>query len=133
MLPPKTGSRSALPMPPIAWPNASRCATQGIAHVQVRTADELAKALPDADVLVVSMLWKNELAKIATKLKFIQSISAGIDQYDKEVLRAHGIRLASAAGVNATAVAEHAMALMLALQRKLPEAATTRAPSAGGA
>jgi phosphoglycerate dehydrogenase-like enzyme len=95
----------------------------GIAHVQVHSAEELAKALPEADVLVVSMLWKNELAGAAGKLKFIQSISSGVDWYNNDVLRAHGIRLASAAGVNAVAVAEHAMALMLALQRRLPEAA----------
>ena len=35
------------------------------------------------------------------------------------MLRAHGIRLANAAGVNAHAVAEHAMALILALKRHL--------------
>jgi phosphoglycerate dehydrogenase-like enzyme len=94
----------------------------GIAHTQVRSAAELAQHLPEADVLVVSMLWKNELAGIAKKLKFIQSISAGTDQYDRAVLRDGGIRLASAAGVNAFAVAEHAMALILALSRRLPEA-----------
>jgi D-2-hydroxyacid dehydrogenase (NADP+) len=94
----------------------------GISHVEVRSADELARHLPKADVLVVSGLWKNELAGIASKLKFIQSISAGTDQYDKVLLRQRGIRLASAAGVNAEAVAEHAMALMLALCRRLPEA-----------
>jgi D-2-hydroxyacid dehydrogenase (NADP+) len=37
-------------------------------------------------------------------------------------LKALGIRLASARGVNERAVAEHAMALMLALARRLPEA-----------
>ena len=58
-------------------------------------------------------------ARQAKRLKFIQSISAGIDQYDQDVLRAHGIRLANAAGVNAQAVAEHAMALILALKRHL--------------
>jgi phosphoglycerate dehydrogenase-like enzyme len=94
----------------------------GLAHVEVRAADDLRRHLPEADVLVVSMLWKNELADIAKKLKFIQSISAGVDMYDKDVLRAHDIRLASAAGVNAVAVAEHAMALILALSRRLPEA-----------
>ena len=94
----------------------------GIVHVEVRSAEALAQQLPEADVLVVSMLWKNELAATARKLKFIQSISAGTDQYDKALLRARGIRLASAAGVNAEAVAEHAMALMLALARRLPEA-----------
>ena len=65
------------------------------------------------------MMWKNELVTQAKRLKFIQSISAGIDQYDQEVLRAHGIRLANAAGVNAHAVAEHAMALILAFKRQL--------------
>lgn len=122
MLPPKTGLTICFAH--AAYRMAERFALRntGIRHVQVRSAEDLAKALPEADVLVVSMLWKNELAKIATKLKFIQSISSGVDWYDKDVLRAHGIRLASAAGVNATAVAEHAMALMLALQRRLPEA-----------
>jgi len=94
----------------------------GIAHVEVRSAERLARELPAADVLVVSGLWKNELAGIAPKLRFIQSISAGTDQYDRTLLRTRGIRLASAAGVNAEAVAEHAMALMLALARRLPEA-----------
>jgi len=37
-------------------------------------------------------------------------------------LARRGIRLASARGVNARAVAEHAMALILALSRRLPEA-----------
>jgi phosphoglycerate dehydrogenase-like enzyme len=94
----------------------------GINHMEVRSADELARRLPEADVLVISGLWQNELAAIASKLTFIQSISAGTDQYDKALLRERGIRLASAAGVNAEAVAEHAMALMLALCRRLPEA-----------
>ena len=94
----------------------------GIAHVEVRSADALAQHLQQADVLVVSMLWKNGLAALAGKLQFIQSISAGTDQYDKAMLHQRGIRLASAAGVNAEAVAEHAMALMLALARRLPEA-----------
>src|SRR5262245_48320850 len=94
----------------------------GIAHVEVRTAEDLARHLPEADVLVVSMLWRNELAATGDRLKLIQSISAGTDQYDKRLLRDRGIRLASAAGVNAQAVAEHAMALVLALSRRLPEA-----------
>jgi phosphoglycerate dehydrogenase-like enzyme len=94
----------------------------GIAHFQVNTADELARRLPEADVLVVSMMWTNELAASTPRLRFIQSISAGTDQYDKALLRERGIRLASAAGVNAEAVAEHAMALILALSRRLPEA-----------
>jgi D-2-hydroxyacid dehydrogenase (NADP+) len=94
----------------------------GIAHVQVRDAAGLARHLPESQVLVVSMLWKSELAGIAPQLKFIQAISSGTDFFDRDVLRTRGIRLASAAGANANAVAEHAMALILALRRHLPSA-----------
>jgi phosphoglycerate dehydrogenase-like enzyme len=104
-----------------AYRMADRFAARGtgIAHVQVHSPEEFAGALPEADVVVVSMMWKNDLVARAKRLKFIQSISAGIDQYDREVLRANGIRLANAAGVNAHAVAEHAMAMILALKRHL--------------
>jgi phosphoglycerate dehydrogenase-like enzyme len=67
-------------------------------------------------------MWKNDLIPHAGKLKFIQSISSGMDQYSKEQLAAKNIRLASAAGVNARAVAEHAIALILAVARRLTEA-----------
>src|SRR5439155_6121800 len=49
-------------------------------------------------------------------------IGAGTDQFPRDGLARRGIRLASARGVNARAVAEHAMALILALSRRLPEA-----------
>jgi phosphoglycerate dehydrogenase-like enzyme len=75
----------------------------------------------------VSMMWHNELIDRADRLRFIQSISAGIDQYDREKLAARGIRLANAGGVNANAVAQHAMALILALARRLPEARDNQA------
>jgi phosphoglycerate dehydrogenase-like enzyme len=91
----------------------------GIRHFEVRTADELAARIGEADVLSVSMLWRNELIARAPRLAFIQSISAGTDQYAREDLRRAGIRLASARGVNAAAVAQHAMALILALKRQL--------------
>lgn len=94
----------------------------GIAFVEVRDRAGLEARIGEADVVVVSGLWKNDLAPKAKKLRFIQSISAGVDQYDKEVLRAHGIRLASAQGANANAVSEHGMALILALARRIPEA-----------
>ena len=50
------------------------------------------------------------------------TIGAGTDQFPREEFASRGIRLASARGVNARAVAEHAMALMLALSRRHPEA-----------
>jgi D-2-hydroxyacid dehydrogenase (NADP+) len=94
----------------------------GIRNFEVRAYDELQKRLGEADVLLVSGMWRNDLIAHAPKLKFIQSISSGMDQYSKEQLGAKGVRLASAAGVNARAVAEHALSLILALARRLPEA-----------
>jgi phosphoglycerate dehydrogenase-like enzyme len=94
----------------------------GMSWFEVRTAAELEPRIGEAEVLVISGLWHDELLKRAGKLRFIQSISAGTDQFSKETLRAHGVRLASAQGANERAVAEHAMALLLALVRKLPDA-----------
>ncbi|HYZ63531.1 MAG TPA: D-2-hydroxyacid dehydrogenase [Acetobacteraceae bacterium] len=94
----------------------------GIRNIEVRDADAFRQAVGDADVVVVSGMWSNDLLEHAPKLKFIQSISSGTNQYDLEALRARGIRLASAQGVNANAVSEHAMSLVLAMARRLPEA-----------
>jgi D-2-hydroxyacid dehydrogenase (NADP+) len=94
----------------------------GIASFEVRSADELARRIGEADVLAVSGLWRSELLESAPRLKFIQSVSAGVDQFDCPLLADRRIRLASAQGVNERAVAEHAMALILALARRLPEA-----------
>ena len=96
-----------------------RARQTGMSFDIARSAAELEAKIAGADVLSVSGLWKNDLAPKAAKLKLIQSISAGTDQYDRAVLQAHGIRLASGQGVNANAVAEHAIALMLALSRQL--------------
>jgi D-2-hydroxyacid dehydrogenase (NADP+) len=94
----------------------------GIRNFEVRAYDDLVKRIGEADVVLASGMWRNDLIAHAGKLKFIQSISSGMDQYSKEQLGAKGIRLASAAGVNARAVAEHAIALILAVFRRLPEA-----------
>jgi phosphoglycerate dehydrogenase-like enzyme len=94
----------------------------GIASFEVRDLETLAARIGEADVLVISGLWRNTLLERAGRLRFIQSIGAGTDQFPRDELAKRGIRLASAAGVNARAVAEHAMALILALARRLPEA-----------
>ena len=102
----------------------------GIDHSQVSTLDDLRARIGDADVLVVSGLWRNDLIPLAPKLVFIQSVSAGTDQYSRDALREAGIRLASAQGVNERAVAEHAIALILAIARKIPEARDNQAARA---
>jgi phosphoglycerate dehydrogenase-like enzyme len=99
----------------------------GIASSQAFTREELLGRLGQADVLVISGLWRNDLLEHAPKLRFIQTISAGTDLFDKELIARRGVRLASAKGVNERAVSEHAMALILSLTRRLPEARDNQA------
>lgn len=91
----------------------------GIDRFQTWSMEETIDRIKDADVFVVSGFWRDELLEKAKKLKFIQSIGAGYDQFPLEELKKRGIRLASARGVNAAAVSEHAMAMVLALARQI--------------
>jgi phosphoglycerate dehydrogenase-like enzyme len=99
----------------------------GIASFEVRSREELDRRIGEADVLAISGLWRDELLPMAGRLTFVQSVSAGVDQFDRALLAARGIRLASAQGANERAVAEHAMALILALARRLSEARDNQA------
>src|SRR5215469_13504934 len=58
----------------------------GIASFAVRDAEGLDRRVGEADVLVVSGLWRNGLLDRAAKLRFIQSIGAGTDQFPREEL-----------------------------------------------
>ena len=99
----------------------------GIKSFAVRTPSDFEGRIGEADVVVVSGMWRNELLDKAPRLRFIQSIGAGTDQFDREKLKTHSIRLASAQGVNVNAVSEHVMALILAIARRLPEARDNQA------
>jgi phosphoglycerate dehydrogenase-like enzyme len=99
----------------------------GIASFELREREAFERRVHEAHVIVVSGMWHNGLIPLATQLHFVQSIGSGTDQFDKAALAARGVRVASAAGVNARAVSEHAMALILALARRLPEARDNQA------
>ena len=90
-----------------------------IGHFQAWTLADLEQRIGEADVLVISGMWHNGLIPLATNLRYLQSISAGMDRYDLAALQAKGVLVASAAGVNSHAVAEHALAHMLAFTRHI--------------
>lgn len=56
----------------------------------------------------------------ARQLRVIAKNGAGVDSVDLQAAARLGIQVKAAAGANADAVAEHALALMLALVRQLP-------------
>lgn len=99
--------------------NSASTGQQRIRHFQAWNPEDLAARLQEADVLLVSGFWQNDLLDVAPRLRFIQSIGAGVDQFDLDALRQRGIRLATASGVNSNAVSEHAMALILAFTRHI--------------
>src|SRR5262245_57003357 len=60
----------------------------GIANFELRDAATLDQRIGEADVLVVSGMWHNGLIDLGGRLRFIQSIGSGTDQFDKEKLTA---------------------------------------------
>ena len=60
----------------------------GIGSFEVRDGAALERRIGEADVLVVSGLWRNDLLPRANRLRFIQSIGAGTDQFPREALAA---------------------------------------------
>jgi D-3-phosphoglycerate dehydrogenase / 2-oxoglutarate reductase len=90
----------------------------------------LAAALPDADALIVrSAVDVNAgVLRNAGKLRVIGRAGVGVDNIDLEAATKAGIAVMNTPGANAVAVAEHTLALMLALARSISRAdSTTRA------
>ena len=91
----------------------------GIQHFQTWSVEEARARMGDAEVLILSGFWDNDMLAQADRLRFIQVCGAGYDQFDQDAIRAKGVRLANSSGVNVNAVSDHAMALVLALTRKI--------------
>ncbi|ALI03531.1 phosphoglycerate dehydrogenase [Pseudomonas sp. FW306-02-F02-AA] len=64
-------------------------------------------------------LYADEIAALAN-LKIICVIGAGYEQVDLQAASDRGITVTNGAGVNASSVADHAMALLLSLVRDIP-------------
>ena len=79
------------------------------------------RALDDGAQVLVTFTWRPEFLR--PSLKWIAGTGAGIEQYPLDALRKRGTVLTTAAGVHSACVAEHAFALMLALTRRIGEAA----------
>jgi len=88
-------------------------------YFQTWNTKETLAEIEKADVLAISGFWEDGLLEKAGKLKYIQSISAGYEQFPLDKLKSLGIRLCTASGVNADAVSHHAMGLVLSLARQL--------------
>ena len=84
--------------------------------------EDLAK-IKDVDAFVIGMEPVNEqILAAAEKLKIVQRLGVGYETLDLEATAKRQIPACNIEGVNKEAVAEHAMMLILALAKKLPQA-----------
>src|ERR1043166_146949 len=96
----------------------------------VSNPKEYSQHLCEADALLVRsavQVTKEVLAK-APKLRVIGRAGVGVDNVDLDAATAAGVLVMNTPGGNAISVAEHTLALMLAMARHIPQAnASTRA------
>jgi D-3-phosphoglycerate dehydrogenase / 2-oxoglutarate reductase len=87
-------------------------------------AASLLDEVRDADALIVRSSTKvtAELIAAASRLRAIGRAGVGVDNVDLEAATRRGIVVMNTPGGNAVSVAEHTMALILALARRLPHA-----------
>ena len=79
------------------------------------------EALRGADVMIGWSLEQEQLRKAGT-LRWIYSITAAVDQFLYPELISREIAISNAGSVHGPVVAEHAIAVLLALARRLPSA-----------
>src|SRR5208282_3602701 len=84
----------------------------------------VAEEIRDAEALVVRSATKvtSQLLASAERLRVIGRAGVGVDNVDLDAATAKGVVVMNTPGGNAQSVAEHTMALLLALARRLPQA-----------
>ena len=109
-------------------PAEERCARLGAIRVYTeRGADgetELIRRLDGARVAInirAHAHFTDAVLTACPELKLISIWGTGTDNIDLESAQRRGITVCNTAGVNANAVAEHAIALMLAVARRIPK------------
>lgn len=86
----------------------------------VSSVEEFAAALPDADGAVTGYPPSGELLASAPRLRWVQAMAAGVERFLTPELRAARLSLTATKGPMGVLMAEHAVALLLALARDLP-------------
>ena len=91
------------------------------------TFDELIEKIPSYDGLIVRSATKvtKEIIENAKKLKLIGRAGAGVDNIDLPAAKENNIIVMNTPGGNTNATAEHTLALLLSLSRKIPNADAT--------
>ena len=87
-------------------------------------ADELLQRIGDYDAVIVRSATQvtAELIEQGHRLKVIGRAGTGVDNVDVDAATRRGIIVANAPGANMVSAAEHALGLLLAVARNIPQA-----------
>jgi D-3-phosphoglycerate dehydrogenase len=96
-------------------------------NVIVSSPKEYAAHLAECDALVVRSAVKvnREVLAQAPKLRVVGRAGVGVDNVDMDAATAAGVLVMNTPGGNAVSVAEHTIALMLSMARRIPEASAS--------
>jgi D-3-phosphoglycerate dehydrogenase len=115
--------------PPALTGTAAEAELRALGDVTIHTergADreaELIRRVRDADIVVnirAHARFTADVLAAAPRLRLISVWGTGMDHVDLAAARARGVTVTSTPGVNAHAVAEHTIALLLAVTRRIP-------------
>jgi D-3-phosphoglycerate dehydrogenase len=103
-----------------------------LSDFEVRTVDgadraALLTAIADADAVIVrsATMIDPEALAAATRLKVVARAGVGLDNVDVAAATAKGVLVVNAPTSNIVSAAEHAVALLLAVARRVPQAAAS--------
>jgi D-3-phosphoglycerate dehydrogenase len=89
-------------------------------NLPYHTFEELKPLIGEYDAVIVGLDdWNEEVFKIAPRLKVVAKFGVGVDNVDLAAATKRGIKVINAKGGNSQAVAELAVALMLASARNI--------------
>jgi len=111
---------------PPAQVDRLRRALPDVDVIDVRNDADCRAAIPGAEVLLATTLPAGTLAA-ADRLRWVHSSAVGVGGLPLADLGARGIAVSNSRGVHAGAIAEHTIALILALRRQLPQAVRRQA------
>jgi D-3-phosphoglycerate dehydrogenase len=95
--------------------------------VQRPSPEQLHEIMPDYDALIIrsSTRVDADLLAAAPRLQVVGRAGMGLDNVDIDAASLKGVIVMNTPGANATATAEHTLALLLALVRHVPQADTS--------
>jgi phosphoglycerate dehydrogenase-like enzyme len=83
-----------------------------------KSPDELQSHLPQTEILITLFRWPDAgMIRLASRLKWIQALTAGVDPFPLDVIKEQNILLTNGRGIHKIHIAEYAIAAMIHLAR----------------